>query len=148
MRREPSRRPWMPAFFLPAAAVFALAAPAASQPLAEAGAEQIAHGKRIYEIHCARCHGLDGVGGEGPNLMRENLRRSTQDDALIGIRSKDRAPPALAFESDTGRNALKWGSLIGVPALFMLFGFVRVTQRATRAERRWNEGAEESEGGR
>ncbi len=71
-----------------------------------------------------------------------------QDDALIGIRSKDRAPPALAFESDTGRNALKWGSLIGVPALFMLFGFVRVTQRATRAERRWNEGAEESEGGR
>ncbi len=85
MRREPSRRPWMPAFFLPAAAVFALAAPAASQPLAEAGAEQIAHGKRIYEIHCARCHGLDGVGGEGPNLMRENLRRSTQDDALIEI---------------------------------------------------------------
>ena len=65
-----------------------------------------------------------------------------QDDALIGIRSKNRSPPALAFESDTGRNALKWGSLIGVPVLFILFGFVRVTGRATRAERRWNEGAE------
>ncbi|MYJ18350.1 MAG: ABC transporter permease subunit [Gemmatimonadetes bacterium] len=65
-----------------------------------------------------------------------------QDDALIGIRSKNRSPPALAFESDTGRNALKWGSLVGVPVLFILFGFVRVTQRATRAERRWNEGAE------
>lgn len=64
-----------------------------------------------------------------------------QDDALIGIRSKNRSPPALAFESDTGRNALKWGSLVGVPVLFILFGFVRVTQRATRAERRWNEGA-------
>ena len=80
-----------------------------------------------------------------------------QDDALIGIRSKNRSPPALAFESDTGRNALKWGSLIGVPVLFILFGFVRVTGRATRAERRWNEGAqagaevaggEGSEGGR
>ncbi|MYB08096.1 MAG: ABC transporter permease subunit [Gemmatimonadetes bacterium] len=65
-----------------------------------------------------------------------------QDDALIGIRSKNRSPPALAFESDSGRNALKWGSLVGVPVLFILFGFVRVTQRATRAERRWNEGAE------
>ena len=65
-----------------------------------------------------------------------------QDEALIGIRSKDRTPPALAFESDTGKNALKWGSLIGVPALFMLFGFVRVTGRATRAERRWMEAGE------
>ena len=80
-----------------------------------------------------------------------------QDDALIGIRSKNRSPPALAFESESGRNALKWGSLVGVPVLFILFGFVRVTQRATRAERRWNEGAqtgaavaggEGSEGGR
>ncbi len=64
-----------------------------------------------------------------------------QDEALIGIRSKDRTPPALAFESDSGRNALKWGSLVGVPVLFILFGFVRVSGRATRAERRWNEGA-------
>ncbi len=64
-----------------------------------------------------------------------------QDDALIGIRSKDRTPPTLAFESDGGQNALKWGSLLGVPALFILFGFVRVTGRATRAERRWREHA-------
>ena len=62
-----------------------------------------------------------------------------QDEALIGIRSKDRTPPTLAFQSDAGRNALKWGSLIGVPALFILFGFIRVTGRASRAERRWNE---------
>lgn len=69
-----------------------------------------------------------------------------QDDALIGIRSKDRTPPALAFESDAGKNALKWGSLIGIPVFFILFGFVRVTGRAARAERRWNEGAEPEEG--
>ena len=69
-----------------------------------------------------------------------------QDEALIGIRSKDRTPPALAFESDTGKNALKWGSLIGVPALFILFGFVRVTGRATRAERRWMEAGEGEDG--
>jgi len=65
-----------------------------------------------------------------------------QDEALIGIRSKDRTPPTLAFESEAGKNALKWGSLIGVPVLFMLFGFLRVNGRTTRAERRWNETAE------
>ena len=66
-------------------ATLLLAAPAAAQPLAEASADDLAHGKRIFEIHCARCHGLDGAGGEGPNLMRENLRRSTEDDALLEI---------------------------------------------------------------
>ncbi|MDE2804416.1 MAG: Gldg family protein [Gemmatimonadota bacterium] len=65
-----------------------------------------------------------------------------QDEALIGIRSKDRTPPTLAFESEAGKNALKWGSLIGVPVLFILFGFLRVNGRTTRAERRWNETAE------
>ena len=69
-----------------------------------------------------------------------------QDEALIGIRSKDRTPPALAFESDNGRDALKWGSLVGVPLAFMLFGLVRVRGRATRAERRWNEGAPTGDG--
>ena len=65
-----------------------------------------------------------------------------QDEALIGIRSKDRTPPSLAFESEAGKNALKWGSLVGVPVLFMLFGFMRVNGRTARAERRWHEAAE------
>ena len=69
-----------------------------------------------------------------------------QDEALIGIRSKDRMPPALVFESDNGKGALKWTSLIGVPALFILLGFARVTGRTKRAERRWrDDAAEESE---
>ena len=66
-------------------AALLLAAPAAAQPLAEASADDVAHGKRVFDIHCSRCHGLDGVGGEGPNLMRENLRRSVEDDALLEI---------------------------------------------------------------
>ena len=63
-----------------------------------------------------------------------------QDEALISIRSKDRTPPALVFESDSGKGALKWTSLIGVPALFILLGFARVTGRTKRAERRWRDG--------
>ena len=71
----------------------------------------------------------------------------TQDEALIGIRSKDRTPPALVFESDSSKGALKWTSLIGVPALFILLGFARVTGRTKRAERRWREGDAEAGGG-
>lgn len=63
-----------------------------------------------------------------------------QDEGLISIRSKDRMPPALVFESDSSKGALKWTSLIGVPALFILLGFARVTGRTKRAERRWREG--------
>ncbi len=70
--------------FLAAALLLAPAA-AAQPPLSEAASDAIEHGKRIFEVHCARCHGLDGVGGEGPNLMRENLRRSRTDAALIEI---------------------------------------------------------------
>jgi ABC-type uncharacterized transport system involved in gliding motility auxiliary subunit len=62
-----------------------------------------------------------------------------QDESLIRIRSKTRVPPALAFTSDWGRNAMKWGNLLGVPLLFVLAGVVRVTGRRRRAEARWKE---------
>jgi len=62
-----------------------------------------------------------------------------QDEILIGIRSKDRTPPILVFESDTARGTLKWTSLIGVPVLFILLGIARVTGRTKRARRRWLE---------
>ena len=60
-----------------------------------------------------------------------------QDEALLSIRSKDRTPPSLVFESDLTRNVLKWGNLVGVPILFVLFGLLRVTGRRRRAEARW-----------
>ncbi len=62
-----------------------------------------------------------------------------QDEALIRIRSKDRTPPNLVFESDVTRNVLKWGNLVGIPILFVLIGALRVTGRRRRAEARWKE---------
>ncbi|MCY3942341.1 MAG: Gldg family protein [Gemmatimonadetes bacterium] len=62
-----------------------------------------------------------------------------QDEALISIRSKNRTPPPLVFESDGGRAALRWVSLIGVPALFVIVGVARVTGRGKRARRRWRD---------
>jgi ABC-type uncharacterized transport system involved in gliding motility auxiliary subunit/ABC-type transport system involved in multi-copper enzyme maturation permease subunit len=62
-----------------------------------------------------------------------------RDEALIAIRSKNRTPPNLLFESDLSRNVLKWGNLVGVPLLFVLVGMLRVTGRRRRAESRWRE---------
>ena len=60
-----------------------------------------------------------------------------QDEALIGIRSKLRTPPVMAFTSEFQRAALKWGNLVGVPLLFVALGVVRVTGRRRRIEARW-----------
>jgi ABC-2 type transport system permease protein len=60
-----------------------------------------------------------------------------QDEALIRIRSKNRTPPNLVFQSDFARSFLKWGNLIGVPLGFVLFGAVRIGGRRRRAEARW-----------
>jgi ABC-2 type transport system permease protein len=62
-----------------------------------------------------------------------------QDESLIRIRSKDRTPPALVFESDLGQSMLKWGNLVGVPLLFVLVGLLWVSGRRRRAEARWKE---------
>lgn len=78
------------AWLLGAALALAPAGAAAAErqtgpPLDEAAPEELTQGQRLFDIHCSRCHGLGGVGGEGPNLMRENLRRSTTDEALLSI---------------------------------------------------------------
>jgi len=62
-----------------------------------------------------------------------------QSDALISIRSKDRTPPPLVFQSAAARNLLKWGNLVGVPLLFVLLGLFRVGTRVARSRRAWGE---------
>ena len=52
-----------------------------------------------------------------------------QDEALITIRSKDRAPPQLVFESDGLSDVARYGNMVGVPLLFILFGIMRVARR-------------------
>lgn len=64
-----------------------------------------------------------------------------QDESLIAIRSKNRAPPPLVFESDATQAMLKWGNLVGMPLLFVLLGGARVVGRRRLAGRRWQEEA-------
>jgi putative heme-binding domain-containing protein len=56
--------------------------PANAVPLQQ---PDIASGKRIFESHCALCHGLDGGGGRGPSLRRPKLNHAADDEALKSL---------------------------------------------------------------
>lgn len=42
----------------------------------------VQQGKKLFDGMCARCHGVDGTGDEGPALNRPTLTRAGADDAL------------------------------------------------------------------
>src|SRR5438445_133669 len=52
-----------------------------------------------------------------------------QDDALIAIRSKNRAPAPLVFTSGTKRDAVKYGNMIGIPLLLVAAAAARLWRR-------------------
>ena len=45
----------------------------------------LVEGKKLFRVHCARCHGMQGKGGEGANLNRAKLRYVSGDETLIEI---------------------------------------------------------------
>ncbi len=57
----------------------------AQSPLDELSDGDLADGERLFRVHCARCHGIDGAGGEGSNLARPRLRFAPDDEALIDV---------------------------------------------------------------
>jgi ABC-type uncharacterized transport system involved in gliding motility auxiliary subunit len=58
-----------------------------------------------------------------------------QDEGLIAIRSKDRAPPPLVFTSAVTRGAAKYGNIIGVPVLLIAAGMLRLWRRRQTTRR-------------
>src|SRR5262245_35259818 len=52
---------------------------------APAAANAAGGGKQLFEGMCARCHGLEGTGDEGPSLNRPTLTRASTDDALRAV---------------------------------------------------------------
>jgi gliding motility-associatede transport system auxiliary component len=58
-----------------------------------------------------------------------------QDDALIAIRSKNRAPAPLVYTSTAVRLAVRYANLIGVPLLIILFGALRLVRRRRMTRR-------------
>ena len=58
-----------------------------------------------------------------------------QDEALIGIRSKNRTPAPLVFTSTATRTAVKFGNVIGVPLLLIGLGIIRLWRRRETTRR-------------
>jgi putative heme-binding domain-containing protein len=52
---------------------------------APAPAPDQARGKRLFEGHCGRCHGMQGGGGTGANLRRPRLPRAPDDASLFDL---------------------------------------------------------------
>jgi len=42
-------------------------------------------GEKLFQVHCALCHGPKGVGGRGPMLTRARLKRAPDDATLLKI---------------------------------------------------------------
>lgn len=61
---------------------FALVAGATS---VHAGQQEADRGRKLFENHCSRCHGIGGTGGEGPGLARPRLRHASDDEALFKL---------------------------------------------------------------
>src|SRR5436309_1435728 len=70
------------ALLLLAGAAAALAADKVKLP---GSASDLARGKKLFEVHCALCHGPKGEGGRGPLLAQAKLRRANDDTDLVRI---------------------------------------------------------------
>jgi cytochrome c oxidase cbb3-type subunit III len=69
----------------------------------------IEHGKKLFDGMCARCHGVDGTGDEGPSLNRPTLTRAATDEALrevIRDGIPDRGMPRVRRLTDSELNHL------------------------------------------
>src|SRR5437763_13705515 len=60
----------------------------------------IAAGAKLYATSCAACHGPDGSGGRGPNLVRRPLWHPLSDEDIFrtirqGVPGADMPPPPL-----------------------------------------------------
>jgi cytochrome c oxidase cbb3-type subunit III len=48
-------------------------------------ADEVAAGMRLFQVHCAACHGPQGEGGTAPTLAVPNLVRATTEQLLVNI---------------------------------------------------------------
>jgi cytochrome c oxidase cbb3-type subunit 3 len=81
----------------------------------------LARGEKLFQVHCARCHGAKGEGSRGPALARPKLPRAPDDTELFnvirhGIRGTE-MPGAGAMSDREMRQAAAYVRSLGkVPA--------------------------------
>jgi alcohol dehydrogenase (cytochrome c) len=62
-------------------------------------ADDISDGAKLFQSHCAQCHGTEGVGGAGPALKQHVLRRGGSDWAIFKTVSHGIAGTAMPASS-------------------------------------------------
>ncbi len=77
----------------------------------------IAAGAKLYAISCPGCHGPDGSGGRGPNLVKRSLWHPLRDEAIFnairnGVPGTD-MPPTRLPEDQTWNLVAFLHALIG-----------------------------------
>ena len=73
------------AFATLVAAAGLAAAPLAPQEALAFSDVELERGQRLYQAHCGRCHGVLGLGGEGPGLAVSRLPRAPDHAAVVDI---------------------------------------------------------------
>ena len=59
-------------------------APHSAQP-AHLTSQDLARGKQLFEAQCSPCHGIQGTGGKGANLVLPTLKHAADDAGLFSI---------------------------------------------------------------
>jgi len=57
----------------------------APSPIPTMSESDLANGQKLFRVHCARCHGMQGGGGEGPSLQRARLQHANDDEQLFEV---------------------------------------------------------------
>jgi len=81
----------------------------AAHPAVAQNTSELAKGKQLFLGMCSRCHGVEGGGGEGPNLSRPVLSRAADDEALTAVIRDgipDRGMPKLRRFTDAELHAM------------------------------------------
>src|SRR5947207_15531869 len=74
-----------PALFALLCAVAAMAAGTEAKVKLPNSHADLARGEKLFQVHCARCHGAKGEGSRGPALSRPKLPRAPDDAALLKV---------------------------------------------------------------
>lgn len=85
------------------------------------GRADLLQGKKLFQVHCALCHGPNGEGARGPTLARARLSHAPDDAALLkiledGIRGTEMPGAGAMDDREMRQTAAYVRSLGKVPA--------------------------------
>src|SRR5262249_48597341 len=73
-------------------------------------------GERIFQVHCAACHGPKGEGGSGPTLAVPNLVHAPNEELLISVITQGIAGtemPSSRLDKDQIKQVAAWVRRLG-----------------------------------